>query len=402
MLSEFKEEIQQELHQLLDWWKDNMIDTQHSGFYGKIDGNHVIYPLVDKAIILNTRILWTFSAAANKLPNKSYKETAKRAFNYCTNFFLDQEHGGFYWMLNFRGIPAQTKKQIYAQAFAIYALSEYYLLSKDENALNQAVDCFHLIETHSKDLQHGGYLEAFSRDWKLLEDLRLSDKDANEAKTMNTHLHILEAYTNLYRIYPHQQLADALSHLIHCLIARFIDPKTYHLHLFFNERWQLKSKEISFGHDIEASWLLVKAADVLGQTPLIESVKALALKIANGTLQKGVGLDGRIFNEVTPEGKLDKASHWWQPAEGIIGFVNAYQISNQPKYMDAALLLWGFVKKNVIDAQNGEWHWLIDESGKPDKREDKAGPWKAPYHNGRMCMEVVERLNCMELNGKCE
>jgi mannobiose 2-epimerase len=392
----FKKEIEEELDKLLHWWQTKMIDAKEEGFYGRMDGLNRLYPMAEKGVILNTRILWTFAAAANKFPDKGYQQTAKKAFDYCTNHFWDKVHSGYFWMLDYKGIPAQTKKQIYAQAFAIYALSEYFILTKEELALTQALEFFELIEKYSKDQEHGGYIEAFSRDWKLLEDLRLSDQDANEAKTMNTHLHILEAYTNLYRVCPHEKVGKALKELIHCFLDKFIDPQTHHLHLFFDEEWQLKSEEISFGHDIEASWLLTEAAEVLGDVALLEKVKAAALNIAEVTLQEGIGKDGRIYNGVYQNKTIDKACHWWEPAEAIVGFLNAYQISSEPKYANAAFLLWDFVKKQVIDQEHGEWHWLIMESGQVDRKENKAGAWKAPYHNGRMCLEVIGRMEKLE------
>ena len=391
-MTQFKIEIKQELNQLLNWWETNMTDTQNGGFYGRRDGRNRLYPRAEKGVILNTRILWTFAAAANQFPAKGFQQTAKRAYEYISEHFFDKQHSGLFWMLDYQGIPVQTKKQIYAQAFGIYALSEYYLLTGEETAINQTLELFALIENHSKDKQNGGYFEAFSRDWELLDDLRLSDKDANEAKTMNTHLHILEAYTTLYKAYPQPSIYEALEELIHCFLERFIDPATHHLHLFFDENWKLKSEEISFGHDIEASWLLVKAAEVLGDAAVLEKIKIVALKIADATLLKGVAKDGRIYNEFKPNTPMDKTCHWWQPAESIVGLLNAYQVSEEEKYLETALLHWEFIKDNLIDKVHGEWFWLVDESGSVSSIEDKAGAWKAPYHNGRMCMEVLRRV----------
>jgi len=389
----FKKEIEKEFHQLLNWWITNMVDEENGGFYGRIDGHNQLHPQADKAIILNTRILWTFAAAANFSPNESYKATAKRSYDYLIQYFWDTEAGGVYWMLDYQGKAIQTKKQIYAQAFAIYAFSEYYQLTREEEALEKAIYLFELIEKYSFDKVANGYFEAYSQDWKLLEDLRLSEKDANEAKTMNTHLHILEAYTNLYRVHQSDHLKKQLANLICLFLNKFITPPSPHLHLFFDENWNLKSHEISFGHDIEASWLLVEAAEVLGDLELIKETKSLAVKIAKVTLQKGIAKDGSILNEANPNEIIDDDRHWWPQAEAIIGFLNAYQISNNNTYLDTCFNLWNFTKEHILDQDKGEWHWMVDNKGLPNYQEDKAGPWKAPYHNGRMCLEVLKRVS---------
>lgn len=386
----FKKEIEKEFHQLLNWWIGNMVDEESGGFYGRIDGHNQLHPKADKAIILNSRILWTFSAAANFSPTESYKATAKRAYDYLIQHFWDTEAGGVYWMLDYQGKAIQTKKQIYAQAFAIYAFSEYYQLTREEEALEKAIFLFELIEKYSFDQKENGYFEAYSQNWELLEDLRLSEKDANEAKTMNTHLHILEAYTNLYKVHKAPNLQRQLTNLIQLFSDKFITLPNPHLHLFFDEHWNLKSHEISFGHDIEASWLLVEAAEVLGDVNLLDKTKALALKIAEATLKEGIANDGSLLNEAAPNGITDDDRHWWPQAEAIVGFLNAYQISNDNIYLDTSFNLWNFIKEYMLDHDNDEWHWMVNNKGLPNYQEDKAGPWKAPYHNGRMCLEVLK------------
>ena len=224
-----------------------------------------------------------------------------------------------------------------------------------------------------------------------MDDVRLSEKDLNAAKTMNTHLHILEAYTNLYRIAPHHSIHEALKRLLLLFYDKFID-QDQHLHLFYDKNWSLMSQEVSFGHDIEASWLMCEAAAVLGDKNLITKFDHLAINICEGTLQKGIDQDGGLFNEGLDQQIIDSDKHWWPQAEAVIGFINAYQISGKKKYYLAANRVWQFIEAFVKDKTHGEWHWRINQKGEVIKSEDKAGPWKAPYHNLRMCMELLQRL----------
>jgi len=387
-----KRELKAELESLLSWWMFHMADLENGGFYGRMDGRGKRFPKANKSIILNTRILWTFAAAARLTKKPAYKKMADRAFRYISTCFLDSVEDGVFWMLDFRGNPIQTKKQIYAQAFAIYAFAEYYLLTKNKTALNHAKGLFQLIEKHSSDKKRGGYFEAFSSNWQGLEDLRLSEKDQNAAKTMNTHLHILEAYTMLFKAKSDRDTRVALERLIECFLEKFIDKQTGHLKLFFDENWNPKSDSISFGHDIECSWLLVEAAGVLGEKKLEERVVQTALKMADVTLREGLDRDGGLFNEASPGGIVDTDKHWWPQAEAVVGFWNAWQLSKEVKFQQAAMRSWVFIEDFLRDENHGEWHWRVNRHGKPILSEDKAGPWKAPYHNGRMCLEMVKRL----------
>jgi len=399
LLETLQAEMEHELDAILQWWSDHTQDPLNGGFYGKIDGHNQLVPSSDKGVILNTRILWTFSAAARLTGQSKFQSIAQRAYDYLCNHFIDTLHGGLYWMLNHTGDPIDRKKQIYAQSFAIYGMSEYFLLTKEQKALNIALDLFQLIEKHSYDTKYGGYLEAFTQEWQLIDDLRLSDKDANEVKTMNTHLHILEAYTNLYRAAPNEQINQALRKLISCHIDKFIDAETGHLKLFFDEQWTSKSDAISYGHDIECSWLLLEAAEVLGDTALIDAVKKITLKMAEATLHEGRKADGSVIYE-KDGAHYDLEKHWWVQAEAVVGFYNAYQMTNDTTYLNAAIDCWAFIKSYIIDKDKKEWHWSIREDGSVNKEEDKAGPWKAPYHNGRMCMEIIHRISSLNQNLK--
>ena len=395
LIKKLRAEASQELTQnILPYWMNKMVDEAHGGFYGRRNGNDELIELSDKGVILNTRILWTFSHACRVLidspERKSYRTIAERAFNYVTENFTDPDNGGLYWMVNFQGKPVYTKKQIYAQAFGIYSFTEYFCATGDQVALDQAIKLYQVLEKHSYDQVAGGYLEAFDRDWTLLEDLRLSDKDANERKTMNTHLHVLESYTNLYACWKNSQLGQQLKRLIIIFLDKIIN-KDHHLHLFFDDHWKVKSSVISFGHDIEASWLLQEAAEILDDPILIDRTKDAAIKIVRAVEDQGMTEQGALINEIHEDGSRDTDIHWWPQAEALVGFVNAWQITGDESYLAKTDTLWSFIKNHVIDSQ-GEWHWRLNKNNQVIRTEDKAGPWKCPYHNGRACMELMKRL----------
>ena len=295
-------------------------------------------------------------------------------------------------MLNADGSVADAKKQIYSQAFFIYALVEYYRLTNDTECLERAIDLFNLIEKYSFDAEKNGYFEAYSRDWVLLDDLRLSDKDANEKKTMNTHLHILEAYTNLYRVWKNPLLEKQLQNLIAIFSDKIINKETYHLDLFFDEDWNCRSTLYSYGHDIEASWLIDEAAIVLHTVDVIDKLRPIICKIADASAE-GLQQKGAIVNEKNAAtGHVDTNCDWWPQAEAMVGFYNAYERTNNFEYLEKVLKSWQFISENIIDHENGEWLWAVNENGEKDTTNDKAGFWKCPYHNGRMCLELIERI----------
>lgn len=375
---------------ILPFWIDRMTDQEYGGFYGCIDGHNQLHAKADKGVILNTRILWTFSAAYAYTPNTQYLEVAQRAYHYIKSYFLDPVHGGVYWALDHQGTPVDTKKQLYAQAFALYAFSEYYKITQQQEVLNTCIEFFNHIETFSFDRQYNGYFEALDREWNILPDVRLSDKDANEVKTMNTHLHILEAYTNLFRIWPEQTLKGQLKNLTQLFFEKFISP-TYHFNLFFDEQWQLKSDATSYGHDIEGSWLLHEAVKVLDESTLLDKVEDIAIKMVEASLA-GIDDDGALINETTKT-IIDSDKHWWVQAEALVGLVNAWQITGDDKYLEYTRKTWAFIQKHIIDRENGEWLWRVTKTHDRVTKEDKAGPWKCPYHNGRAMMELIKRLS---------
>lgn len=386
-MNEFREEL---TGNILPFWMNKMQDMENGGFYGCIDGNNNLQSTANKGAILNSRILWTFSAAYRLLGKPEYKQMAERAFNYIKEFFIDKKYGGVYWELDYKGNPVNRKKQTYVQGFALYGFSEFYRATGNVESLELAKEFFFLIEK-CKDNESGGYYEAFTEDWNPIEDMRLSDKDANEKKTMNTHLHVLEPYTNLCRIWDDVRLKKAQYELIEIFIERILNKDTFHLNLFFSDTWDVKSSIISYGHDIEASWLLYEAASALNDKKLVEVVKLISLGIADAAID-GIEPDGSLIYE-SDGSHIDKDRHWWVQAEAVVGLMYAYNNSGNKRYKDNALKTWHYIQKQLIDKDNGEWFWSQGSDNSVNRADDKAGFWKCPYHNGRMCMEMIEHFN---------
>ena len=371
---------------ILPFWMERMPDPR-GGFYGRIDGHGVVHPEAEKGAILNARILWTFASAYRLLGNPAYLEMATRAKRTLLDHFFDPDYGGVYWSLNPDGSPLDTKKQIYALGFAINGLSEYARATGDEEALAHAVKLFFDVENHSFDTEKNGYFEAFTREWGTIADMRLSDKDANECKTMNTHLHILEPYTNLYRVWPDERLAAAIRNIIAIFTDKILDPQTFHLRLFFDDDWNSKVEKTSYGHDIEASWLIHEAALALGDKALLAEVEPIVRSIALHAEFDVLFGKGEASGEETTT-----LPQWWEYAETVVGFYNIWQHWGDKDALEKAKKAWEFACTYLLDKKQGEWYWAVRlPDYAPDLTEDKAGFWKCPYHNGRACMELLQR-----------
>ena len=391
-IKEMKEEMLLELTgNILPFWMGKMRDDLNGGFAARISGKGEKDGNACKGAILNARILWTFSAAYRILGRPEYLETATRAKREIIDRFYDRKFGGVYWSLTPEGEPADRKKQIYALGFAIYGLSEYCRATGDAETLEYAVKLFHDIEKHSFDPIKNGYFEAFAEDWSEIGDMRLSDKDINECKTMNTHLHILEPYTALYRVWKTPELEERLRNLIKLFTDRIMDSKTGHLRLFFNENWESSHDIISYGHDIEASWLLYEAADVLGDKSLLADIATVVASVADAAAEGFLPDAGMIYESDSSTGAIDADRHWWVQAETVVGYFNLWQITGSEDALGKAHGCWEFIKRHIIDKTGGEWYWSLRSDGSVNTDDDKAGFWKCPYHNGRMCMEIIER-----------
>lgn len=380
---------------ILPFWRDRVADRQRGGFHGAMDSEGRLMLEADRGVVLNTRILWTFSAAA-RLVDPAWREPADWACDYLTAHFVDPAHDGLVWMVSADGRPVSARKQIYAQAFGIYAFAEHHRATGRPQSLELAERLFRLIERHAYDAAHGGYFEARDRDWTTLSDVRLSDKDLNSPKSMNTHLHVLEAYTNLVRVWPDPLLMARLKELVQLMMDRLIENG--HFILFVDADWKPQSDHISYGHDIEGSWLLVEAARIVGDAALASRARHVAMTMARAVLNGGIDHDGSLFFEADAKGDVvDADKHWWVQAEAVIGFYNAYQLSGDPRFISAARKAWDYVDARLVDRSHGEWRAKLTRTGEPlstaqDPDAVLVGPWKCPYHNARLCYEMIERL----------
>ena len=408
---------------ILRFWLDKMQDTQRGGFYGRMDGHLQLHPEAEKGAILNAHILWSFSAAYRVLGKPEYLKAATRAKDYMIEHFIDRMYGGVYWSVDYEGNPLDTKKQFYAIGFAIYGLSEYARATGDREALDYALQLFDCIEEHALDREHNGYIEACTREWGEIADMRLSELDANYPKSQNTHLHIIEPYTNLFRCLKELQEAElpncnyvpvvgavlpvgisvsqetiykveaSLRNLIGIFTEKILNPTTHHLDLFFEMDWKRGVGELeSYGHDIECSWLMHEAALVLGDKKVLERVEPIVQMVAKASA-KGLRPDGSMIHEANLDtGHVDDDRHWWVQAENVVGWLNIYQYFGDEEALQRADACWQYIRQNLIDYEHGEWYWSRRNDGTLNLEDDHAGFWKCPYHNSRMCLEIIERF----------
>ena len=385
---------------ILPFWLNNMLDTKRGGWYGRMTGNGLIEEDAPRGAILYARLLWTFSAAYRVLDDNACLEAARTTKEYILAHFMDREYGGSFWSVTADGQPLDTKKQFYAQGFMLYGFSEYARATGDEEAMQTAIHFLDIIESRARDYEYGGYIEACTCDWQPISDMRLSAKDENYPKSQNTHLHIIEPYTNLLRTMrkvgmKDEELRMKVKDIIEIFCTHILNPRTHHLDLFFDMDWTRRSTTESYGHDIECSWLLHEAALVLGDKAIINKVEPIVRDVALAS-EKGLQSDGSMIYEGEPDAShFDRDRHWWVQAEAVVGFFNLYQHFGDEAALDKALQLWEYIKKRLIDHEHGEWYWSIREDGSVNLDDDHAGFWKCPYHNGRMCLELMERIGTM-------
>ena len=392
ILEQLKKEISDNLTgNLLPYWSTKMADTINGGFYGRIDINEKVYPEAEKGGILNARILWTFSSAFRVLHDSSYLKLATRARDYIMTYFIDKEFGGGYRTVKSNGEPGDTRKHILTESYFIYALAEYYRATGDKEALSQAIGIFDTIEKYTFDKEYNGYYEVFTREWNRSSDQLLAERSPKDEKTMISHLHLVEAYAGLYRVWPDKRMEERLRNILEVFDDKVVDKKSFHTIYFLDRSWHPTTTIDSYGHDIEASWLIVEAAMLLKDPSLIPRVEKLSLKIADAAAQ-GITKEGCMLTEKnTTTGEVTTVRSWWEQAETILGYLNAFELTGDESYLDISVNSWNYIKNHFVDYTHGGWYSLVLENGQP-AGADKAGYWTCPYHNGRMCMEVIERV----------
>jgi len=365
------------------------------GFVAELADDLRADPSKPRGALLSARILWTYAHAYRRSQDPAHLAMARRAYADMERLFWDARDGGYLWMADPSGQIINDTKQVYGQSFALYALAEYSLVTGDKTALARAMEVFHLVEKHSRDRAHGGYLEAFTRDWRRPGG-KLSAIGPEFPKSQNTHLHLMEAYTTLLKAQPSSEVSEALRSIVELMLTRVLTPDGRHLNLYFQEDWTPASTRVSYGHDIEANWLMTEAAEALGDPALLARVHKAVLVLAESTLAEGMDRDGGVYNEGTPKGADDLDKEWWQQAEAVVGFLNSYQISGDVRYYAAARRVWTFTELRIVDHAKGEWHRAVTREGEPKTQLAKVSFWKCPYHNARACMETLDRLKALE------
>ncbi|HVU16896.1 MAG TPA: AGE family epimerase/isomerase [Candidatus Didemnitutus sp.] len=389
---------------ILPWWLKNAPDREHGGFHSFIGEDMQVSDRWPHGALLTTRILWTFSAAYRHYHDPAYLEMAQRAYRDLVDHFVDREHGGLFWSVGSDGQPRDTTKQIYGQVFGIYALAEYFRVTKDQAALDEAIAIFHVVDKYAHDPVNGGYYDTLQRDWTRPKSTKNVLGDA--PKSQNSHIHILEGFANLMRVWPDETLRARQKELLELILTRIIDPKTHHLVLFMKDDWTPIGDDFSYGHDIELAWLVVEAADIYGDPAIIARARTAAVEIARVTNAEGVDRDGGVYMEGNAKGPTDPRKEWWEQAEAAVGFLNAYQISRDPEYFADSMRSWRFIEDKFVDRVHGDWHNTLERDGTPilvstapngmKFPEAKLSVWKCPYHNSRACMELIERLEGLE------
>lgn len=391
MLEEVKAHL---LNDIIPFWK-NLRDDEFGGYYGYMDYDLKVDKKAVKGCILNSRITWFFANAYTLLKDESLLDEAKHGFAFMKDHCMDKENGGIFWSMKYDGTPEDTTKHTYNQAFSIYALSSYYEASGDEEALAMAKELFHIIETKCTD--EIGYKEAFDKEFHEVENDKLSENGVIAEKTMNTLLHVFEAYTELYRVAKLPEVKKRLEWIMDTFADKVYNPKLHRQEVFFDRNMNTILDLHSYGHDIETAWLMDRGVEVLGEkkyeekmTPITKDLTAEIYKVA---------FDGHSLANECEKGVVNVHRIWWVQAETVIGFLNGWQKDpSKTEYLEAAKSEWQFIKDHVMDKRQGsEWFWEVDPSGKPYEGRPIVEPWKCPYHNGRMCFEVIRRLEGKEI-----
>ena len=390
-LLSLKKEVREELlEHIIPFWL-NLKDDENGGFYGQVDYDLALQKNADKGCILNSRILWFFSNAYLLTNDKNCLALAHWAYDFLCAHFLDEINGGVIWSVASDGSARDTTKHTYNQAFALYALSSYFEASKESHAIVFAKELFNLIE--EKCTENGFYCEAFTKEFLPQSNEKLSENGVMASHTMNTLLHILEAYTNLYRVAGDSSVKARLCEILLQFESKIWNPEKHRQEVFFDKNFNSLIDLHSYGHDIEASWLLDESLGILNESHYTALISPITEELSENVLKTAYD-KGSVANECE-RGLVDETRVWWVQAESVVGFFNAWQKGLGNEFLDAAIGVWDFIKANIIDKRaGGEWFWSVDINGRA-KTEPIVEPWKCPYHNGRMCFEIIKRVDKM-------
>jgi mannobiose 2-epimerase len=389
---------------ILPFWLAHARDREHGGFHAYIGEDMKVHDDQPRGALLTSRVLWTFSAAYRLYKDPDYLEMARWAYRDLVDRFTDKTYGGLFWTAEADGQPADGHKQIYGQVFGIYGLSEYYRATGDTEALERAKAIYALVEANAHDAAHGGYFDSLTRAWRRPESGE-ENLLGDAPKSQNSHIHILEGFTNLLRVWPDEGLRRRERELIELTMDRIVDPRTHHLILFMKDDWTPIGDKVSYGHDIELSWLLTEAAEELGDPALLARARPVAVAIARVTNAEGVDADGGVYDEGGPKGITNPHKDWWPQAEAAIGFLNAYQITGDPGYFADSVRSWDFIQAKMVDRTDGDWYETLNRDGSPvlsftwrgrAVATSKVSIWKCPYHNGRSCLQILERTRALQ------
>ena len=368
---------------IIPFWK-GLRDEVNGGYIGLVDFDLTRHPEADKGCILNSRILWFFSETYRALGDETLLDEARHACAMLKRM-TDATNGGVYWAMTADGRVADGTKHTYNQGFAIYALSAYYRASGDGEALARAMALFDVVETRCRD--EGGYLEAFTADWRPESNEKLSENGVMADRTMNTLLHVFEGYSGLYQATRDPAVGAALRQMLDIYADKVFDPVKNRQRVFFDYDYNELIDLHSYGHDIESSWLIDWGTGLLGDAALSARIADIDSRLAENIYQRAYR-DHSLLNEC--ERGVDNTSRiWWVQAEAVLGFVNAWKKTGDEKYLDAAKDIWGYIEEKLTDARTGEWFWELDADGRPSSRKPIVEPWKCPYHNGRMCLKIM-------------
>lgn len=385
----FVDEVKEHLiKDIIPFWK-KLHDSEYGGYYGYMDFDLKLDKQAVKGAILNSRILWFFSNAYMTLKEESLLREATHAYEFLRNHCMDRENGGVFWSLNYDGTVEDSTKHTYNQAFAIYALSSYYDASKNPEALETAYELYHVIEEKCTDPY--GYKEAQSAEFELIANDKLSENGILADKTMNTLLHVFEGYTELYRVTRDEEVKSHLEDMLKIFSEKVYNPRLRRQEVFFDHQWNSLLDLQSYGHDIESSWLLDRGCDIIDDVEWTKKIRVITSDLASAIYERAY-VDHSLLNEC--ENGVDNTMRiWWVQAETVLGFLNQYhKHPEETKYRQAVLDVWNYIKTKLSDHRNGsEWFWQLDKDGNPDTAKPMVEPWKCPYHNGRMCFEIIKR-----------